>query len=378
MSANYYRPPDNGRVDVNTDILQDLPQRHARETLIHQVAKKSVNANNVDITYCDVFQKLRTGRRCSCWVGDSAHGDCLICFGTGIVGGFSKMRTRSVIFDVTYPNVTSVNVSQDYESPTRPTVWTLSRNAVSGYVEYEMQIGTNVGRIDSLHFLDHKPQGTSLQYWIRSSNDTEYVHYTVENLEARLGFDRLRVRIEFKRINPTARLPKVIGIRLSYRTRMVTAFRTNIPRMMESRVLDDFGIYDSFSQQTFFMDNEVRLITAEDFIVNLHDKTRWKIVEVQNNVPFGVITSWDITCRLVQRFERYYKVPAGSTDTEFLPPEFVRSMQTDRALIEHLQIVRNNSTFLREPGDRTQFVDERIGHKDIPMSELLRGDIREV
>lgn len=379
MSAKYYRPPDSARITVNTDILDDLPQRQAREALVHQVAKKSRNANNVNPIYMDVFQKLRTGRRCSCWTfEDSAHGNCPICFGVGIVGGYQKMRTKQVIFDVTYPNVKSVNVEPDYETSTRPVFWTLSKSATNGYIEFRIPITSNSGRLDVLYLMDHIPTGSSIKYLVKTSSEIDYVDMNEKSIEERLGFSELDVRIEMKRKNPSIKLPKLVGIRLAYRIRSITAYRANVPRTNESRILDEFGIYESFTQQRFFFDNEVKMLTSQDFMINLHDKTRWSIVELENNKPFGVITSWDATARLVQRFERYAKIPAGSTDTEFMPPEFIRSIQTDQELMDHLQIVRNNSTFGRTPGNRVEFVDDRIGHKNIRIEDFTNGPIREV
>jgi hypothetical protein len=98
MPTNSYRPPSRDRIDANTDILGDNPQRIAREELIPRIAKKSANAANVAPHWMELFSRLRVGRRCSCFeVEDDASGACKICFATGVVGGYQK-RDNKVLY----------------------------------------------------------------------------------------------------------------------------------------------------------------------------------------------------------------------------------------------------------------------------------------
>ncbi len=352
MSAKGYRPTDDDRVTANTDILGDLPQRHAREDLIPIIARKSQNASNVDPIYFEYFQRIKTGRRCSCFeIETDPAGICPVCFGTGIVGGYNKRGTKTEVFDVTYPNVAAANVTPDYNHPTRPIFWSLVKSAVFGTVDFEVHLKSNIGVLDLLDIKDYQPAGTSISYYLRSPSETDFITLTDESLRVRLGQQKLLFRIEMKRVSPSAPLPKLVSIRMAYRLIANTEVRVNLPRVRESLTLEELGIYQSFSGQTFWLDNTLKNVSAEDWMYNTLDGTRWKITEVSDNKPHGILTSWDLTARLIHSQEGYYIVPLGKTVEKKLP-EFVKSIQTDQEDQEFL--LKSNANHLRKPGNRAE------------------------
>lgn len=355
MSSKIYRPPDYDRIVANTDICDDLPQRVAREELIPRIAKKSRNAVNVTPIYIEYFQRLKVGRRCSCWgVEDSPVGICRVCMGVGIVGAYNKRGTKTEIFDVTYPNVSAINIKPDYGTPTRPVYWTLVNTATYGVMTFNMPIMTNVGILDVLNIIDFQPEGATITYEIKAPAESTYVSLTENAITARLANHSLDFKITMTRVTPAAKLPKLVAIRISYKLLRITSLRVDIPRVTESLTLEEFGIYESWTSQNFFLDNTLTNATTEDFLINLLDNTRWKVIEVRDNKPLGILTSWDLTCRKIQAFEPYTLVPAGETDTTALPPEFVRSAQTDADILA--QDNETTSRGDRKPGHRARDV----------------------
>ena len=352
MGANGYRPPDDDRVVSKTDILGDLPQRHAREHLIPIIARASQNASNVNPTYFEYFQRIKTGRRCSCWtVETEPAGICPCCFGTGVVGGYNKRGTKTHVFDVTHPKTSTANISPDYNQVTRPCYWSLIKSAVYGVMDFDFDIRKNIGVLDTLDIKDYSPEGTEINYWVKSPSETEYKRLTHEEIQCRLGQKRIQIRVEMKRVSPSSPLPKLVCIRVAYRIIPLTEIRVNIPRAQESLTLEELGIYQSFSSQSFWLDNTLKNISTEDWLYNTLDGTRWKVIESSDNKPHGILTSWDLTCRLIQSYESYSLIPIGKTVTSKLP-EAVKSIQTDKELEDF--VYKSDSNHLRKPGNRAQ------------------------
>lgn len=322
--------------------------RHAREDILPMIAQKTRNALNVVPIYIEYFQRLKTGRRCSCFgVETDPTGLCYVCFGTGVVGGYNKRGTKTEIFDVTYPNVITTNIHADYKAMTRPVFWSLMDTALYGTIEFTIPIMNNIGKVDVFEIKDFKPTGTDIQYYIRSEEEENFVQLTRSSIEARLTSSFLHFFITMKRRTPALPLPKLQAFRFSYRLIKLTGLRADIPVRTESLKLEEFGIYESFSNQNMVLDNTLKNCTTEDFVVNLQDNTKWKVIEVKNKNPLNITLSWELTCRKIKDFEPYAKVPVGLLDTSFMPQEFIRSIQTDKELVEGKLL---NPGHLRLPG----------------------------
>ena len=199
MSAKIYRPDDRFRVSVNTDILSDNPQRRAREELIPAMAKRSSNAVNTVPVWVEFFQRLEAGRRCSCWdIEEDPQNQCLCCYGCGIVSGFSKRGTKTITFDVTYPNVQAANIQIDYKHPSRPLFWVLADTSVYGTLEFTIPLITNIGMVDVFDIKDYTPPGTHISYLIKTQYETEWVEMNISNITERLHNDLLQCKIIMK------------------------------------------------------------------------------------------------------------------------------------------------------------------------------------
>jgi len=351
MPVKGYRPPDVDRVTTDTDVLDDLVQRHVREDLLPMIAQKSRNALNCTPVYIEYFQRLHTGRRCSCFtVETDAGGQCPACFGTGIVGGYTKRGTKTEVFDVTYQNVVAANIQADYSNSTRPVYWTLVDTAVYGTLEFSVQVNKNCGLLDVYEIRDYQPTGTLIQYFVRSDEEINFVAMTRAALEQRLTTSFLHFKIVIKRKNPASPLPKLQLFRFSYRLLRLSCLRADIPRVTESKTFEELGLYQSWTNQSYFLDNTLKNCSTDDFLINLQDNTRWRVNEVKGNAPLNITLSWDLTCRLVLDTEPYAMVPAGVVDSSVLPSQFIRSIQTDKEIVEQAQL---NPGHLRLPGNRT-------------------------
>lgn len=300
------------RVDTTTDIIGDTAQQQIREVFAPRIAKLTKNALNVMPFPFELFQRVRTGRRCSCFgVEDDAAAQCVNCWGSGVVGAYLKRGTRLWVLDVTSNNVRAVNVAPDYRRMTRPTGFSLVDTAVYGYLETEIPLGQNIGIVDALNVYATHKENNFVEPYIKSATDTDWVPLTTASLQVRLGFRTLGLRIVFRRQGPQDPLPSLAGIRISYTVMPNSTVRVDLPRVTESRTLEDFGYYESWSSQSFFLDGEVRSITTDDFFYSVMDGTRWKCIEVKSNVIAGTNTSWDLVCRLVQTYEPIQGVPVG-------------------------------------------------------------------
>ena len=83
----------------------------------------------------------------------------------------------------------------------------------------------------------------------------------------------------------------------------------DVPRVTESVALSEYGVFDSFTTMTGWMTDRVTAPSTEDFFRRLTDNTYWKAIESQPNLPLQQNTSTDVTLRLIQRFENYFRFP---------------------------------------------------------------------
>lgn len=312
---------ETDRVDTVTDVLVDNAQEQVRTVLAPKIAQLSRNALNVMPMPFIYFQKLNAGRRCSCFgVNDDPNARCPICYGVGLVGGYVKRGTRTVVVDVTAQNVRCVNVAPNYQRPTRPIGFTLLDSAVYGYVDVELDMQRSVG-LDDLTVLKHAEANSYCEPYIRVPTDSDWVALTEQNLKVRLGHQRIQLRIVFRRMGPKDPLPTLAGIRITTKLIPDGVVKVDVPRVNESKTLQDFGLQDTWSTQNFFIDSQLKNIATQDFFYNVLDGSRWKVVEVKSNVVAGINTSWDVVCRLVQTYEPAILVPIGAVPaTDARPP----------------------------------------------------------
>ena len=353
MSVRSYNPrPDDDHIACDTDILEDWPQRIARETLIPRIAKKTRNALNTVPVYVEQFQRLRQGRRCSCfYIETDASAVCVVCYGTGIVGGFQKRGCKVDVLDTTSPYMKCVNVEPNYGAMSRPVYMSLLDTALKGSIEIPWTPTKNVGIMDLSRIYDNLSSRPGITYSIRLNTEVNYVPLTDAALTQRIALAQpMWFRADLHRPTLTSPIPKFIAFRMSYRISRLSALRADVPRTLKSRTLEEFGFTDTWTPQQFSFGNDMKTLDNDDFFVLLTDNSRWKVTEWQDNRILSINTSWDCTCRLIQDYNvTYMRVPLGNLDVpeSQMPPHEVRSMQTETDIF-----VSKGITHERLPGGR--------------------------
>lgn len=310
MSTRSYRPSKGWHIADGTEVLE----KHAHDISVGQLIPRIANRNRRAVktipTYLNFFQSIRAGRRCSCFdIEESPDSMCPACFGTGTVGGFTKYGSCLEIVDVTHPNLRTVNVMPDHSKRTKPISLALIPGCRQGSLDVRIELPTNIGKVDALSSAAYMPQGTELHALLKSPTDREFVALTRANLEQRLFNPWVDIRVEFKRPSPANESPRLDLLYIRYQNMQENTVLANIPRAEKSNLLQELGVADEWQTMNFWLDDTLKTITTDDFIVSTMGKTRWKIISVKEFAPHGQLVSWDVEARLVQHYEAYAKVP---------------------------------------------------------------------
>lgn len=300
-----------------TQAKEGFPREVALLDLVPRIQSRARDALSVDGVETLFFQRKLTGRRCSCFIVESSpDGQCQVCYGTGIVGGYSKFGTTDLTIDVTHPSLRCVNVRPLFELQARPVLLGLDNTALDGYIEADVEIRQSLGIADVFKMVVRTTsitQNNSIEAFVRLADEADFVPVTYASLNARIGDQKLTFRFEFSRATLSDSNP--IMSHFFLRSKLMDDLRIliDIPRDRESITLAEFGIYDSWQTITAFFDNSVPKVGVEDFVFRCRDQELWKVVDSSPNRPLNILTSHDTTLRLVQTFEPYVNVPIGQT-----------------------------------------------------------------
>jgi hypothetical protein len=299
-----------------TQHKEDYPHEVALLDLVPRIQSRARDALSVDRVDTLFFQRKLTGRRCSCFIVESApDGLCQICYGTGIVGGYTKFGTVDLTIDVTHPSLRSVNVRPLYELQARPVLLGLDDTALSGYIEVDVEIRQSLGLVDIFKLevrTTSLTQNNSIEAQVKTNDETDFVPATYANLNSRVGAQKLTFRFEFDRRTLSDSNPIFSHFFLRAKLIEDLTISVDIPRDRESITLAEFGIYDSWQTITAYFDSSIPRVGVEDFVFRCRDQELWKVVDSSPNRPLNILTSHDTTLRLIQTFEPYVKVPVGS------------------------------------------------------------------
>ena len=300
-----------------TQFKEDFPHEISLKDLVPRIQSRARDAVAVDRVDTLFFQRKKTGRRCSCFIVESSPDAlCQVCFGTGVVGGYTKFGTIDTTIDVTHPRLRSVNVRPMYELQARPVLMGLDDDALNGFIETEVELHQNIGVVDYWNMIvrtSSLTQFNSIEAFVKTKAETDFVPVTYDNLNARVAQQKLVFRFELSRRTLSDKNP--IFSNFFLRTKLIEnlVVRVDIPRDRESITLAEFGIYDSWVTISAYFDSTLSLVGVEDFIFRLRDQELWKVVDSSPNRPLNILTSHDATLRLIQSFEGYVKVPIGGS-----------------------------------------------------------------
>ena len=298
-----------------TQHKEDYPHEVALLDLVPRIQSRARDALSVDRVETLFFQRKLTGRRCSCFLVESSpDAGCQICYGTGIVGGYTKFGTVDFTIDYTHPGLRAVNVRPLFELQARPVLMGLDDNALDGFFEVDVNVRQNTGAVDFWNLVVRTTsltQFNSLAASIRTQDEDEFVPVTYESLNERVSQQFLVFRFDFHRDTLSDANP--IFSQLFLRAKLIDELSVfvDIPRDRESITLAEFGIYDSWQTISAYFDNTMPRIGVEDFLFRCRDHELWKVVDASPNRPLNILPSHDTTLRLIQTFEPYVNVPIG-------------------------------------------------------------------
>lgn len=293
------------------------------EDMMRRARKMMHNALDVDVRPFWLYTRLKNGRRCSCFSGSNVepNGECLTCFGTGIVGGYEKFGTHSELIDPSC-RFNAVNVYSEISNLGTVPCIQLCDNAVFGYLETTIEIGYNIGELD--YYLERcaglnssarirvyvKP--TDSQYEYSESSDNVIESFLKE------GFRKLSFKIEFSRSNLSCPSPKLYNVLIRYRvkSREEYTLKCDIPPAQTSELFDtNGGSNSSFTNLSVVVDPMVyNNYTADDCMYELGEynngkELRWKIYQVEKLSQVNSLTSTKLETTLVMDYEPFNKFP---------------------------------------------------------------------
>jgi hypothetical protein len=314
MGTRLYRAND---LDHYVAYDSELLEQHAHEItttlLLPRMAKQATQALQTVKTPMFLFQRIRVGRRCSCFdIAASPTSQCRVCWGTGVVGGFNKWGTNLWVMDTTHPNVRSCNVIPDYTEQTTPRRFGLVAGTSRGYVEARFYPETNIGKIDATLTLAEIPPGGDIQAFIRAPGDTSWIDFTNAAMEQRLTNKWIDVRFTLERPAPSAPSPMLAALYFRYRRQQDCTLLVDVPRNENSIMLGELGVVDDWRTKKMFVDNKLRTLTTEDFFAELAAPDRWKVISVNEYAPEKLLIFWDLDARVIHQYEAVNQIPLGT------------------------------------------------------------------
>ena len=81
-----------------------------------------------------------------------------------------------------------------------------------------------------------------------------------------------------------------------------------MPKIGEFTNTDNFALTGLQTTQAFIT-SDISICRVQDFFKDLRNNFYWKITNVVENAPLGVLTSWDLEVRSVESFEIYTHLP---------------------------------------------------------------------
>lgn len=312
MGIKSYRGPRNlTRIDGSEPINSWVRQIATRQTY-PAIRRRNVLSLDADPVNLYFYQKLLSGRRCTCWGKDAnPHVHCANCFGQGIVGGYNKFGTSQVVVDTSLPEVRVVGLVRETELE-GPEVWVLEDEALTGYLEARIHFQGNWGPLDHLSTLHYTPDGSVVRWTIRALGQSQYVPLNRQNLEELFTRPQLlEVRMECERPGLEAHSPVIVNAHLRIKRTPETEIivKANRPKITHAYALAELGVLDEYTTAVHWLDHTISQVTSNDWFYNTDEEIRWRVVDVSDLAPQNYLLSREATCRRVLKSEPIAKYP---------------------------------------------------------------------
>lgn len=306
----------DAKCDCSRTDHYDYKVRYMAEDMMRRVAKMQSNNLTVDTRLFWLYTRLRNGRRCNCFKGVSceADGECPICFGTGIVGGYEKFGTHTEMIDTTR-RVNCVNVIPDFGNPMLPPLFRLDNDSLQGYFETDVEIGYTIGKMDYYNeFISNINASAKIKVYVKAlDRSSDYVVSNTNSIESLLtsGSRLLRFKVVFSRSNLSTKSPYLSHIMIRYQRKPSNIFtlRADIPPIQNSATWDaNGGSTDSFTSLQIILDPAVfSNYTSDDWLWEVEKNLRWKCYEVEKKRQVTTLTQISLQCNLIQEYETGYQ-----------------------------------------------------------------------
>lgn len=305
---------DSGNaVYSRTDHMGDNPRKIGLE-LVKSIGKMTDNALNVDTRWFYYYKRKSVGRVCTCCSADQATpaAKCVLCYGTGFVGGYDKYGTRSETIDVSYDDFVTTNITQRTE--TLPAAFVLEDGAKAGSIRCSVNIHKNSGFVDSFIVTSKG----SVEVFFRREGATIWTLASTQALTSALQPGKIEFNIVLKRDHETQASPVFLRVFLRYGVlpKDEMMIRGDLPTNTETVSLQEYGMDEQLGTVQLVMGSagkkkpmKLTTFTIEDFVYYIEKGKFWKFTEVRPNFAFGFYTSFDITARYVQSYEMYRRFP---------------------------------------------------------------------
>jgi len=231
------------------------------------------------------------------------------------VGGFVKLGTRFEVLDITLPEVVTINVLPNWESQERPVPFRLLDSALKGTVIFRFNPSKSKLALDNMTSLCYAPSNTTVSFYCKNEAEPNFVALTRNSLEQRLIDPVILIKVDMERATYSDGLPTFSYMRVQWLVNQQMEYRADIPRIPESSALEDLGIYDMITNQSFFFDADLKQIERKDVVRvmggrrYLKNGTTWSVTEINNNPPLDELTSWDIQLRFLHDYEIERELP---------------------------------------------------------------------
>ncbi len=309
MALRQYREHRTS-INTGTDVKGDAPHAVATQQLIPQITRRSRNAVAVDRVDFYFYQRKQAGRRCSCFAVEQAPAaDCLICHGTGYVGGYDKFGCETDVVDYTRPGLRCINVEGNFDEKTRPVMFRLMERALYGVIEFDMEVRANVKMVDALQLQESRRDRRHSRVTAELYQCGAWVALTDAALSRALYGTSIRGRITMERDNLNVPSPLLTQLLMRYRKLDKPRVHADIPRRRRSVILEEFGVAPTAEMMNLFLADNPRSVSTEDIFIMCNEGSRWKVVDESENKPGGILTSHDVMVRLVQPYEPYSRIP---------------------------------------------------------------------
>jgi len=286
-----------------TDILIDNVHDIAIHEMLPSIRQQSQNAVSVDRIVIKFYQQINVGRLCSCYKKeyDSPESNCLVCFAVGRVGGYNVFGTQIEVIDTTYPSLTLVNTVID--DNVWPWKFKLIEGAIVGYVEALIDVPSMVD-VNVIKLYNLGTVTTS----IRNVNSTAWHRLNRSSLTSLSAISKqLVIRIGLTRKTIENDSPYFTHLYLRYNLINKNIY-ADMPKIGEFTNTDNFALTGLQTTQAFIT-SSIPICRVQDFFKDLRNNFYWKITNVVENAPLGVLTSWDLEVRSVESFEIYRQIP---------------------------------------------------------------------